>query len=89
MRAGAGGQVSSVFYETNAAQIDFTVALHSIFNGIAGFGEGGRIQDHYIVLFAFFFQLRQQVKDIGTAEADAILQVIQTRIFLSLGDSEF
>ena len=40
---GAGGQIAPVFYKLQASQIDFPIALDSVFNRASGFGKGRRI----------------------------------------------
>ena len=52
MGAGAGGQIAAVLHQLHAAQVDLTVALDGVFHGVSGLGEGRRIQDHHIKLFA-------------------------------------
>ena len=66
MRAGTGCQIPAVFHQLHAPEVDFPVAFHRIFNGISGFCEGGRVQDHNVEFLTFLFQLRKQFKYIRT-----------------------
>ena len=59
VRAGTCSQITAILYQLHAAQIDLTVALDGVFHGASGLREGGRIQDHQIVLLALGLQLRK------------------------------
>ena len=74
--AGAGGEIAAVLYQLHAAQVDLTVALDSVFDRTAGFGEGRWIQNNHIKLFALLFQLRKQIKDICALEGDTVRQAV-------------
>ena len=50
---------TTVFYQLQAAEVDLAVTFDGILNGVAGLGEGGRIQDHYVIFLPLCFQLRQ------------------------------
>ena len=43
MGAGAGGEKAAVFHQSHAAQVDLPVSFDCVFDGVAGFGEGGWI----------------------------------------------
>ena len=59
VRAGTCSQITAILYQLHAAQIDLTVAFDGVFHGASGLREGGRIQDHQIVLLALGLQLRK------------------------------
>ena len=88
MGAGAGDKITAVTDKLQTPQIDLPVALHCVLNGITGFGEGRRIQDHHILGFPISFQLRKQVKHICTGKPHSVLQVVQNRIFRGLLDGK-
>ena len=84
MRTGTGNQKTAVFHKLHAPQVDFTIPLNRILNGISGLGKGRRIQDNHIKFFSLSLQPGKKLKDIGTLKMNPILQPVQPRIFLSL-----
>ena len=88
VRAGTGSQITAILYQLHAAQIDLTVALDGVFHGASGLREGGRIQDHHIVLLALGLQLRKQVKHIGAEEFHLIGKAVKGRVFLRLMNAQ-
>ena len=66
--AGAGDEISAVLHEFHAAEVDLTVAPRRRFDGIAGFGEGRRIQNDHIVLLTLFDEFGQQGEYVAAQE---------------------
>ena len=77
--AGTGCQKTAILDQLHSSEIDFPVTLHRIFNGIAGFGKGGRIQNNHIELFSLFLQFGKQIKYICTNKGNPVLQMIQPK----------
>ena len=82
MGAGAGDEKAAVLHQLQAAQIDLPVALHRVLDGIAGFGEGGRVQNDHAVALPFGFQAGKQVEDIRAGEVHPVLQAVQAGVLL-------
>ena len=79
--AGAGDEVAAVSDQLHAAQIDLTVAARGGLDGIAGLGEGGRIEDDDVILLALLDQLGQKSEDVAAQEGDAVLDAVEPRVF--------
>ena len=84
MGAGAGGQVAAVLYQLHAAEVDFTVSLYRVLNGIPGLCECRGIQDYHIKLLAFLFQLGQQVEHIRTFKMHPVPNPVEPCVLTGL-----
>ena len=76
MGAGAGDEKAAVLHQLQAAQIDFPVALYRVFDRIAGFGEGGRVQDDHAVAFPFGFQPGKQVEHVCAGKMHPVFKAV-------------
>lgn len=66
--AGAGDEIAAVLHQLHSAEVDLAVAPRCRFDGIAGFGEGRRIQDDHIVLLTLFDEFGQQGEYVAAQE---------------------
>lgn len=65
MRAGAGGEETSVLYQSESPLVDFPVSPDGGLDGITRFCEGRRVQDNHVKLLFLSVELREQFENIG------------------------
>ena len=78
--AGAGSHISAPGQQTHGPVVDLLVPGDGIADGLAGLGEGGRVQNDEIVPGRLLLQSGQQVKDIGRHALHHAFQTVACRI---------
>ena len=85
---GTGGKKTAVAHQLHAPQVDLPISFYCIFDGIPGFGEGRRIQDHHVKLPPLGLQLREKFENIGAAEFYPVRKAVKRSVFPGLIDGQ-